>query len=170
MPLIGFGKRHRPPKQDVKTKGGKPFIGRWGSRKSNLTGQNMVGNHLLGRNILILDAAVDEVGQLVGRLLDVGSILGDGELLEKLVKNLDGLSVLGRHVVGGEDERYRFERSVRDKDCGENSVASFEYPNLLMSSRELADTMEESNLLYRGFFTCRRGGVISDGVETRRKW
>jgi hypothetical protein len=58
-----------------------------------------MGN-LLGGNILIFDAAVDEAGKLVGRLLDVGSVLGDSELLEELVKDLDGLSVLGRHDVG----------------------------------------------------------------------
>lgn len=54
----------------------------------------------LGGNILVLDAAVHEGSQGAGRLLDVGSLLGDGELLEELVKNLDGLGVLGRHYGG----------------------------------------------------------------------
>ena len=53
--------------------------------------------HLLAGDVLVLDTAVDETGQLVGRLPDVGRLLGDGELLEELVKDLDGLSVLGRH-------------------------------------------------------------------------
>lgn len=62
--------------------------------------QSDKGENLLGGNILILNAAIDEAGQLVGRLLDVSRLLGDGELLEELIKDLEGLSVLGRHDVG----------------------------------------------------------------------
>ena len=57
--------------------------------------------NLLGRDSLVLNTAVDEAGELVGRLLDSSSGLGDGELLEELVKNLDGAGVLGRHFVEG---------------------------------------------------------------------
>jgi gamma-glutamyl-gamma-aminobutyrate hydrolase PuuD len=53
---------------------------------------------LLGNN-LVTDATVDERSQLVGRLLDVRGLLGHGELLEKLVQDLDRLLVLGRHDV-----------------------------------------------------------------------
>lgn len=52
----------------------------------------------LVRDVLVLNATVDEAGKGVGRLLDSRSLLGDGELLEQLVKDLDGLSVLGRHL------------------------------------------------------------------------
>lgn len=56
--------------------------------------------YLLGGGILVLDATVDERGNLSRRLLDVGSLLGDSELLEELVKDLDGAGVLGRHIGG----------------------------------------------------------------------
>lgn len=55
-------------------------------------------NSLVGDG-LVANAAVDERGQLVGRLLDVSRVLGHGELLEKLVQDLDRLLVLGRHLV-----------------------------------------------------------------------
>lgn len=54
----------------------------------------------LGGDSLVVDAAVDERGQLVGRLPDVGSILGHSELLEELVQDLDALLILGRHLGG----------------------------------------------------------------------
>lgn len=54
--------------------------------------------HSLVRDVLVLNATVDEAGNAVRGLLDVGSLLRDGELLEELVKDLDGLSVLGRHL------------------------------------------------------------------------
>ena len=58
-----------------------------------------IGRGLLGRGSLVLDAAVDEAGQSSGGLLDLRSLLGNGELLHQVVKDLDGLSVLlGRHV------------------------------------------------------------------------
>lgn len=56
--------------------------------------------NLLGGHSLVLNATVDEARELVGRLLDISGVLGDGELLEELVKNLDGLSVFGSHFVG----------------------------------------------------------------------
>ena len=54
---------------------------------------------LLGRGGLVLNATVDEAGQSSGGLLDLRSLLGDGELLHQVIKDLDGLSVLlGRHI------------------------------------------------------------------------
>lgn len=55
---------------------------------------------LLGGDSLVFDAAVDEASELGGSTLDLSSVGGDGELLEELVKHLDGLSVLGRHDGG----------------------------------------------------------------------
>ena len=54
----------------------------------------------LVRDILVLDTAVDEAGNLARGLLDGGGLARDAELLEELVKDLDGLGVLGRHLVG----------------------------------------------------------------------
>lgn len=55
----------------------------------------------LVRHILVLDTAVDEASDLARRLPDSSGVGGDGELLEELVEHLDGLSVLGRHLVEG---------------------------------------------------------------------
>lgn len=52
-------------------------------------------SNLLGGDVLVLNAAVDERSQGGGSVLDAGGLLGDGELLHELVKNLDGSSVLG---------------------------------------------------------------------------
>lgn len=66
----------------------------------------MVDIDLLDGSILALDGAVDELGKSVGRLLDVRSLLGDGELLHQVVKDLDGLGVLlGSHGDGCVSER-----------------------------------------------------------------
>ena len=56
--------------------------------------------NLLGRSVTILDAPVDERGDRSGRLLDGIALLGDGELLHQLVKNLDALGVLGSDHFG----------------------------------------------------------------------
>ncbi|KAH8688158.1 hypothetical protein BGZ61DRAFT_39494 [Ilyonectria robusta] len=68
----------------------------------------------LGGDSLVLDATVDERGQLVGRLLDGGGFLGHGELLEELVQDLDALSVLGRHL-GGCLDFFFFWRGIRKR-------------------------------------------------------
>lgn len=57
------------------------------------------GSDSLIRDDLVADTTVDERGQLVGGLLDISGLLGHGELLEKLVQDLDRLLVLGRHDV-----------------------------------------------------------------------
>ena len=46
------------------------------------------GSLLVGDS-LVINAAVDERGDLAGSLLDGSPVLGDGELLEELVQNLD---------------------------------------------------------------------------------
>jgi hypothetical protein len=89
---------------------------------------------LLGRDILILDAAVDEASEGVGGLLDLGRVLGHGELLEELLKHLGGLSVLGRHVVDYCLDSTVGERiTVRNRDDGGVDsvfIAAFLFPAL----------------------------------------
>jgi hypothetical protein len=58
------------------------------------------GKDLRAGDGLVLNTTIDERSDLGRGLLDVGSLLGDVELLEELLKDLDGTSVLGRHLVG----------------------------------------------------------------------
>ena len=53
--------------------------------------------NLRRRDSLVLNATVDEAGNLLRRLLGLSGIAGDDKLLEEVVKNLDGLSVFRRH-------------------------------------------------------------------------
>lgn len=54
-------------------------------------------NLLLGDG-LVINAAIDEASELSSGLLDVRRLLGDGELLEELVQDLEGLGTFVRHV------------------------------------------------------------------------
>jgi len=56
-------------------------------------------NLLLGDG-LVINAAIDEASELSSGLLDVRRLLGDGELLEELVQDLEGLGTFVRHVGG----------------------------------------------------------------------
>jgi hypothetical protein len=68
-------------------------------RQQRPSKNHVIDSNSLVRDVLVLDATVDESSNLDRGLLDVRGLLGDGELLEELVKDLDGLSVLGRHLV-----------------------------------------------------------------------
>lgn len=59
-------------------------------RVANSIAKQKSWQNSLGGNILVLDAAVQERSQRGGRLLDLRSLLGDGELLHELIQNLDG--------------------------------------------------------------------------------
>lgn len=83
---------------------------------------------LLGDN-LVADAAVDERSQLAGRLLDVRGLLGHGELLEKLVQDLDRLLVLGRHDVDVWGFFF-FRRGIRKKKRSSKRQKSMEESTL----------------------------------------
>jgi len=54
------------------------------------------------RGILLFNVTVDESGNLLGRCVDLILLLGDGQLLEKLLQDLDGLLVLGLDGTLGE--------------------------------------------------------------------
>lgn len=56
---------------------------------------------LLGGGVEILNTTVDERSDRTGRLLDGIGLLGDGELLHQLIKNLDALGVLGGDLSSG---------------------------------------------------------------------
>lgn len=56
--------------------------------RESVKGTNKSTKNSLVGNVLIFDTAVDKAGQLVGGLLDVSRLLGDGELLEELIKDL----------------------------------------------------------------------------------
>jgi hypothetical protein len=83
-------------------------------------------DNLCGRGLL-LDVAVDVVGEVNGGSVDVSLLLGDGELLEELLKDLDGLGVFvldsGRHA------EYGYESFVVKSFCrpgkGPRGVESF---------------------------------------------
>lgn len=54
---------------------------------------------LLDRSVLVLDATVDERRQGRRGVLGGSRVLGDGEVLEQVVQNLQGLGVLlGGHL------------------------------------------------------------------------
>lgn len=55
------------------------------------------GRNSLGGSILLLNVSVDEDGNLLGELVDLVLLLGDGQLSQKLIEHLDALLVL-RHV------------------------------------------------------------------------
>lgn len=46
-------------------------------------------------DLVLLDGAIDEAGEVLGSVLSVLSSLGDGELVEELIEHLQGFLVLG---------------------------------------------------------------------------
>jgi hypothetical protein len=67
----------------------------------------VLGVNVLGRGISLLDVTVDEGGDRGSGRVDLILSLGDGELAEKLLKDLDGLGVLaGLGVVSREIPTY----------------------------------------------------------------
>jgi hypothetical protein len=60
-----------------------------------------LGFHILGRGISLLNVTVDEGGNGSSRRVDLVLCLGDGELGEKLLKNLDGLVYMSANVIDG---------------------------------------------------------------------
>lgn len=59
------------------------------------------GTNLLLGDGLVINAAIDEASELSSGLLNVRRLLGDGELLEELVQDLEGLGTFVRHIGGG---------------------------------------------------------------------
>lgn len=60
-----------------------------------------LGTNLLLGDGLVINAAIDEASELSSGLLNVRRLLGDGELLEELVEDLEGLGTFVRHIGGG---------------------------------------------------------------------